>query len=136
MDQKTTLSQLITTANRFWLMKTEPGECSIDDALHAPDHQVSWFGIRNYQARNFIRDDMTPGDGVLFYHSSCSKPGIVGIARIASKAYPDELQFDASSEYFDPKSKTENPRWLTINVEALFKCPVIELGELRQCARA
>lgn len=132
MDQKTTLSQLITTANRFWLMKTEPGECSIDDALHAPDHQVSWFGIRNYQARNFIRDDMTPGDGVLFYHSSCSKPGIVGIARIASKAYPDELQFDASSEYFDPKSKTENPRWLTINVEALFKCPVIELGELRQ----
>ena len=132
MNQKATLSQLITTANRFWLMKTEPGECSIDDALNAPNHQVDWFGIRNYQARNFLRDDMTLGDAVLFYHSSCPKPGIAGIARIASKAYPDPLQFDTSSEYFDPKSKEENPRWLTIDVEALFKCPVIELGELRE----
>lgn len=110
-------------------MKTEPGECSIEDALEAP---VSWFGIRNYQARNFIRDDMTIGDGVLFYHSSCPEPGIVGLAVIDSKPYPDELQFDASSEYYDAKSSTENPRWLTINVKGLFKVPVIGLASLRE----
>ena len=87
-------------------MKTEPGECSIDDALAAP---VSWFGIRNYQARNFIRDDMSVGDGVLFYHSGCPEPGIVGLAVIDSEPYPDELQFDPENEYFDAKSSKENP---------------------------
>lgn len=112
-------------------MKTEPGECSIDDVLNAPDHQVSWFGIRNYQARNFMRDDMRVGDAVLFYHSSCPKPGIVGLARIASRPYPDELQFDKSSEYYDAKSRPESPRWLTINVQALSKCDLIPLAALR-----
>lgn len=132
MDQQTVVNNLADTAHRFWLMKSEPGECSIDDALNAPNRQVSWFGIRNYQARNFMRDDMRPGDAVLFYHSSCPNPGIAGFARIASETYPDELQFDSTSEYFDPKSKPDNPRWLTINVEALFKCPVISIKALRE----
>ena len=125
------VQDLLTTAQNFWLMKTEPGECSIDDVLNAPDHQVSWFGIRNYQARNFMRDDMRIGDAVLFYHSSCPKPGIVGLARIASAPYPDELQFDKSSEYYDAKSRPESPRWLTINVQALSKCDLIPLTALR-----
>lgn len=108
-------------SRRFWLMKTEPSECSIDDALAAPDHKVSWFGIRNYQARNFIRDDMSIGDGVLFYHSSCAAPGIIGLAKIASSAYPDACQFDAKSIYFDPKSSPSSPRWLAVDVEALCR---------------
>ena len=119
MNNTTVTEDLLRTASRFWLMKSEPGECSIDDALAAPGRRVSWFGIRNYQARNFMRDDMTIGDAVLFYHSSCAKPGIAGIARIASDVYPDELQFDPESEYYDPKSTKENPRWLTLDVEAL-----------------
>ncbi len=131
MDKKDALQRLAGAA-RIWLMKTEPGECSIDDALNAPNQAVSWFGIRNYQARNFIRDDMRIGDAVLFYHSSCPEPGIVGLARIASAPYPDELQFDEKSEYFDAKSKRENPRWLTIDVQALLKCPVIPIAELRK----
>ena len=113
-------------------MKSEPGECSIDDALNAPDQTVSWFGIRNYQARNFMRDDMSIGDAVLFYHSSCPQPGIVGLACIASGTYPDELQFDDKSEYFDAKSTPEKPRWLTIDVQALLKCPVIPISALRE----
>ena len=132
MNNTTVTEDLLRTASRFWLMKSEPGECSIDDALAAPGRRVSWFGIRNYQARNFMRDDMTIGDAVLFYHSSCAKPGIAGIARIASDVYPDELQFDPESEYYDPKSTKENPRWLTLDVEALFKCPVVEIGRLRE----
>ena len=127
MNNTTVTEDLLRTASRFWLMKSEPGECSIDDALAAPGRRVSWFGIRIYQARNFMRDDMTIGDAVLFYHSSCAKPGIAGIARIASDVYPDELQFDPESEYYDPKSTKENPRWLTLDVEALFKCPVVEI---------
>ena len=132
MDHQIILDQLLQSANRFWLMKTEPGECSIDDALRAPNHCVSWFGIRNYQARNFMRDNMRIGDGVLFYHSSCPNPGIAGIARIASNVYPDELQFDKKSLYWDPRSPKDNPRWLTLDVEALFKCPIIPIGTLRQ----
>src|SRR5512137_2390901 len=76
-------------AKNYWLMKSEPHECSIDDVLAAPGRTVPWTGVRNYQARNFMRDDMRPGDGVLFYHSSCAAPGIAGIARVASRAYPD-----------------------------------------------
>lgn len=129
MTNEETIRRVRENARRFWLMKTEPGECSIDDALAAP---VSWFGIRNYQARNFIRDDMSVGDGVLFYHSSCPEPGIVGLAVIDSEPYPDELQFDPENEYFDAKSSKENPRWLTINVIGLFKVPVIGLAALRE----
>lgn len=92
IDPKT--AAVCAEASGFWLMKTEPSECSIDDAFAAANHAVSWFGVRNYQARNFMRDQMKVGDAVLFYHSSCPNPGIVGIARIASKPYPDTCQFD------------------------------------------
>ncbi len=119
------------TAPRYWLMKSEPDECSIDDALTAPDATVLWTGVRNYQARNFMRDDMRVGDGVLFYHSSCAEPGIVGIARVASGAKPDPTQFDPHSPYFDAKSQPEAPRWQLVDVQALRKTRVLGLAEMR-----
>jgi predicted RNA-binding protein with PUA-like domain len=116
---------------RFWLMKSEPNECSIDDAMAAPSHSVPWTGVRNYQARNFMRDDMQLGDGVLFYHSSCPEPGIAGLARVASGVRPDPTQFDAKSSYFDPKSKSADPRWLLVDVQAQRKTRMLGLPELR-----
>lgn len=110
-----------TRSPRHWLMKSEPQECSIDDALAAPDATVPWTGVRNYQARNFMRDDMQVGDGVLFYHSSCPEPGIAGIARVASTTRADPTQFDPASPYFDPKSPVDAPRWLLLDVQALRK---------------
>jgi predicted RNA-binding protein with PUA-like domain len=115
----------------YWLMKSEPEECSVDDALSAKNSTVPWVGVRNYQARNFMRDGMKVGDGVLFYHSSCAEPGIVGIARVASTAYPDPTQFDPKSPYYDPKSKREEPRWLLVDVQVTKKIPNITLPELR-----
>ena len=115
----------------YWLMKSEPEECSIDDALAAPKHTVPWTGVRNYQARNFIRDGMQVGDGVLFYHSSCPEPGIVGVARVASASRPDPTQFDKKSPYFDAASKPEAPRWLLVDVQALRKTRLLALPELR-----
>ena len=115
----------------YWLMKSEPEECSVDDALAAKNSTVPWVGVRNYQARNFMRDGMKVGDGVLFYHSSCAEPGIVGIARVASMAYPDPTQFDPKSPYYDPKSKPEEPRWLLVDVQVTKKIPNITLPELR-----
>jgi predicted RNA-binding protein with PUA-like domain len=115
----------------YWLMKSEPEECSVDDALAAKNSTVPWVGVRNYQARNFMRDGMKVGDGVLFYHSSCAEPGIVGIARVASTAYPDPTQFDPKSPYYDPKSKREEPRWLLVDVQVLKKTRNITLPELR-----
>ena len=119
-------------APRYWLMKSEPEECSIDDALAAPDATVPWTGVRNYQARNFMRDDMQLGDGVLFYHSSCAEPGIAGIARVASGTRVDPTQFDPDSPYYDPKSPPAKPRWLLLDVQALRKTRVMGLAELRQ----
>ena len=116
---------------QYWLMKSEPEECSIDDALAAPQATVPWTGVRNYQARNFMRDAMQVGDGVLFYHSSCAEPGIVGLARVASDIRPDPTQFEPDSPYFDPKSKAEAPRWLLRDVQALKKTRPIGLPELR-----
>lgn len=116
---------------QYWLMKSEPDECSIDDALAAPGATVPWTGVRNYQARNFMRDAMRVGDGVLFYHSSCPQPGIAGVARVASTTRPDPTQFDHASPYFDPKSTLENPRWLLLDVQALQKTRLIGLPELR-----
>ena len=116
---------------QYWLMKSEPEECGIDDALAAPDATVPWTGVRNYQARNFMRDGMCVGDGVLFYHSSCPQPGIAGIARVASGVRPDPTQFDPASPYFDPKSPTDRPRWLLLDVQALQKTRLIGLPELR-----
>ena len=115
----------------YWLMKSEPEECSVDDALAAKNSTVPWVGVRNYQARNFMRDGMKVGDGVLFYHSSCAEPGIVGIARVASAPYPDPTQFDAKSPYYDAKSKREEPRWLLVDVQVVKKIPNITLPELR-----
>ena len=115
----------------YWLMKSEPDEVSIDDALAAPGQTVPWFGVRNYQARNFMRDGMQVGDGVLFYHSSCAEPGIAGIAQVASGTRPDPTQFDAASPYFDAKSKPDAPRWLLLDVKALRKTRLMSLPELR-----
>ncbi|MEO8250400.1 MAG: EVE domain-containing protein [Burkholderiales bacterium] len=112
-------------------MKSEPEECSIDDALAAPERTVPWTGVRNYQARNFMRDGMKVGDGVLFYHSSCAEPGIVGLARVASAAKPDPTQFDAASPYFDAAAKLDAPRWLLVDVQAERKTRLVSLAELR-----
>lgn len=116
---------------QYWLMKSEPDDVGIDDALAAPAQTVAWTGVRNYQARNFMRDAMRIGDGVLFYHSSCAVPGIAGEAVVASTAYPDPTQFDAHSPYYDPKSDPSNPRWLLVNVCALRKTQLITLPALR-----
>lgn len=121
-----------TRSPRHWLMKSEPQECSIDDALAAPDATVPWTGVRNYQARNFMRDEMNMGDGVLFYHSSCPQPGIAGIAKIASGARTDPTQFDPESPYFDAKSNQDNPRWLLLDVQAVRKTRLLGLPELRE----
>ena len=115
----------------YWLMKSEPSEVSVDNALAAPHATVPWTGVRNYQARNFMRDAMRVGDGVLFYHSSCAEPGIVGIARVASAPYPDPTQFDPQSPYYDPASKTGSPRWLLVDVQVLRKTRNLTLPELR-----
>ena len=115
----------------YWLMKSEPGEVSVDDSLAAPQSTVAWTGVRNYQARNFMRDSMRVGDGVLFYHSSCAEPGIVGIAQVASTPYPDPTQFDPTSPYFDAASKPDAPRWLLVDVQTLRKTRNLTLPELR-----
>ena len=115
----------------YWLMKSEPADCSVDDALAAPAATVPWVGVRNYQARNFMRDGMCVGDGVLFYHSSCAEPGIVGIAQVHSTHYPDPTQFDPSSPYYDPKSKPEEPRWQLVDIKVLRKTRNLMLPELR-----
>ena len=116
---------------RYWLMKSEPDECAIDDALAAPEATVPWTGVRNYQARNFMRDGMQVGDGVLFYHSGCAEPGIAGIARVDSGTRIDPTQFDPASPYFDAASKAEAPRWLLLDVQALRKTRLLGLPELR-----
>src|SRR4030081_1783069 len=115
----------------FWLMKSEPDEFSIDDLAAAPDKTTAWFGVRNYQARNFMLKEMQVGDGVLFYHSSCPEPGIAGIAEVASAAYPDKTQFEPKSDYYDPQSKKDNPRWFNVDVRALKKTKLLSLSEMR-----
>jgi predicted RNA-binding protein with PUA-like domain len=117
---------------RHWLMKSEPAECSIDDALAAKDSTVAWVGVRNYQARNFMRDQMRVGDGVLFYHSSCEVPGIAGVAEVASAPYPDPTQFDPKSPYYDAAANREQPRWMLVDVRARYKVEVFSLPQLRQ----
>lgn len=102
---------------QYWLMKSEPSTFSFEDLAKRPNRREPWDGVRNYQARNFMRDQMRVGDEILFYHSNCSEPGVVGLARVASEAYPDPTAFDESSPYFDPKSKVENPRWYLVDVE-------------------
>jgi predicted RNA-binding protein with PUA-like domain len=115
----------------YWLMKSEPDEFSIDDLARAPRKTTPWFGVRNYQARNYMRDLMKVGDGVLFYHSSCPEPGIAGIARVASTAYPDDSQFDRKSTYYDAKSRPEEPRWMLVDVALVKKTRLMPLDEMR-----
>jgi predicted RNA-binding protein with PUA-like domain len=113
-------------------MKSEPDECSIDDALAAPGRITPWSGVRNYQARNFMRDAMRVGDGVFFYHSSCPQPGIAGLAEVASTPYPDPTQFERASDYYDAKSTRAAPRWAMVDVRALKRTPLVPLAALRR----
>ncbi len=115
----------------YWLMKSEPGEFSIDDLARAPRKTTPWFGVRNYTARNYMRDAMRIGDGVLFYHSSCEVPGIAGIAKVASRPRPDASQFDRRSPYFDPKSGKDDPRWMLVDVKLVRKTRLMPLEEMR-----
>jgi predicted RNA-binding protein with PUA-like domain len=116
---------------RYWLMKSEPDEFSIDDLETAPGQSVAWYGVRNYQARNFMRDQMKPGDQVFFYHSSCPQPGIAGLATVSKAAYPDATQFDPKSKYFDPKATSMIPRWFNVDVKLKKKTRLVGLDELR-----
>ena len=119
----------------YWLFKSEPGSWSWDDQVAAGKDGTEWDGVRNYQARNFMRDEMSIGDEVFFYHSNCQPPGIVGTAKIASEAYPDPTQFDPDSKYYDPKSDPDNPRWLLVDVKFVekWKQP-LSLPDLKQHA--
>lgn len=116
----------------YWLMKSEPDECSIDDALAAPKSIVPWTGVRGYQARNFMRDDMQIGDGVFFYHSSCDEPGIAGLAEVASAPYADPTQFDCKSKYYDAAAQRKTPRWTMVDIKALRKTRLVPLADLRE----
>ncbi len=116
---------------RYWLMKSEPSDVSVDDVAAMPKKTVAWYGVRGYQARNYMKDDMSPGDGVLFYHSSCPEPGVVGIAEVAKAAYPDATQFDPKSKYFDEKSKPDNPRWMNVDVRLVKKTRLLGLDAMR-----
>jgi len=125
----------MTARKRYWLMKSEPDAFSIDDLRKVGVEP--WNGVRNYQARNFMRDGMQVGDGVLFYHSNCPVPGIVGVAKVTSAAYPDPTQFDRKSDYYDPKSKPEEPRWVLVDVAFERKLKrTIPLDEIKQQADA
>ena len=117
---------------RYWLMKSEPDEFSIDDLAQAPKQTTAWFGVRNYQARNFMRDDMRVGDRAFFYHSSCPEPGIAGIVEISRLAYPDATQFDPKSAYYDPRSPRDAPRWVNVDVKLVRKTPLIGVQALRE----
>ncbi|MEO6024894.1 MAG: EVE domain-containing protein [Burkholderiales bacterium] len=116
---------------RYWLMKSEPADVSIDDLAAAPGKTVPWYGVRNYQARNFMRDQMKVGDKVFFYHSSCAEPGVAGLATVSKLAYPDATQFDAKSQYFDPKATSQSPRWFNVEVKFVKKTRLVSLQELR-----
>jgi predicted RNA-binding protein with PUA-like domain len=115
---------------RYWLIKSEPSAYGIDELSR--HKTTAWNGVRNYQARNFMRDQMRVGDRAFFYHSSCEVPGIVGIVEVSKPAHTDETQFDRKSEYYDPDSKRENPRWLNVDIRFLRKTRLVSLDELRR----
>jgi predicted RNA-binding protein with PUA-like domain len=117
---------------RYWLMKSEPGDVSIDDLATMPNQTVDWYGVRNYQARNFMRDSMKIGDGVLFYHSNCEVPGIAGICEVSSLAYPDRFQFVKGHKYYDEKATQETPRWFNVDVKLVRKTRLLSLKEMRE----
>jgi predicted RNA-binding protein with PUA-like domain len=117
---------------RYWLMKSEPADVSIDDLAKMPNQTVDWYGVRNYQARNFMRDAMKLGDGVLFYHSNCETPGVAGICEVSSLAYPDRLQFIKGHKYYDEKATQETPRWFNVDVKLVRKTRLLSLKEMRE----
>lgn len=117
---------------QYWLIKSEPGAISIDDVANLPNQTIEWFGIRNYQARNFMRDNMRLGDKALFWHSSCKQPGVYGIVEIVTDAHPDSYQFNPESDYFDPKSTADKPRWWCVDVKFERKTLYLSIQELRQ----
>ena len=118
---------------QYWLMKSEPDVFGIDDLANAPGRTTGWEGVRNYQARNMLRDDFRKGDRAFFYHSSCEVPGVAGVVKVVREAYPDPTQFDAKSEYYDAKSTREAPRWFSVDVRLENRIePVITLPELRE----
>lgn len=116
---------------RYWLMKSEPGKLNIDDLAAMPGKTTAWFGIRNYQSRNFMRVQMSLNDLILFYHSCCPQPGIVGIAEVTKLAYPDITQFDVKSRYYDPKATAQNPRWFNVEITFIRKTRLVTIKELR-----
>lgn len=117
---------------KYWLMKSEPSDVSIDDLSKLPNQTVEWYGVRNYQARNFMRDLMTDGDLAIFWHSSCKEPGIYGVVKVFGGTHPDSLQFDPGSKYYDSTSTTDNPRWWCIDVKLVKKTKYISISELRK----
>jgi len=120
---------------RYWLIKSEPDEFSFEDLWNAPGRRTHWDGVRNYQARNFMRDDMRPGDAVLYYHSNCDTPGIVGLAEVCSEAYPDHTAFDPADKHFDPKSDPGNPRWMMVDIRYRRKLKrPLSLAEIKRHA--
>jgi predicted RNA-binding protein with PUA-like domain len=118
-------------AVRYWLMKSEPDVFGVDDLAAAPKQTTAWWGVRNYQARNFMRDDMQLGDLAFFYHSSCPQPGIAGIMRVSRLAYPDATQFERKGEYYDPASARDNPRWVNVDVTLVRTSRLLPIQELR-----
>jgi predicted RNA-binding protein with PUA-like domain len=122
------------SAAQYWLMKAEPDDVSIDDLAARPKQTVAWYGVRNYQARNFMRDQMRIGDLLWYYHSSCAQPGIAGVARVSSEAYADASQFDPKSPYFDAKSSPDAPRWLNVDVQLVERWSLVPLSWLREQA--
>ena len=121
-----------STARNYWLFKSEPEDFSFDDLLARPGKRIGWDGVRNHQVRNFMRDAMKVGDGVLFYHSSADPPGVAGVARIVRAAYPDPTQFDRRSEHFDAKARKDAPTWLQVDVAAVARFPdYVPLARLR-----
>lgn len=119
---------------RYWLMKSEPYEFSIDDFAALPNQTIAWEGVRNYQSRNFMRHQMTIDDQVFFYHSCCKDPGIMGIAAVSKIAYPDATQFNPESKYFDSKASENNPRWFNVDITLVNRTRLIPIKELRQYA--
>ena len=119
---------------RYWLMKSEPDVFGVDDLARSRGRTAAWWGVRNYQARNFMRDQMQLGDQAFFYHSSCPQPGIAGIVEVSRLAYPDATQFDARSEYYDPAATPETPRWFNVDVKLVRKTRLLPIHELRRHA--
>jgi predicted RNA-binding protein with PUA-like domain len=117
---------------QYWLMKSEPSELSIDDLGKLPQQTVEWFGVRNYQARNFMKNEMQVGDLAIFWHSSCKYPGIYGIVKVAAAAHPDSHQFDINSDYYEPKSSIDSPRWWCVDVQLVRQTKYISISKLRE----